>query len=124
MACELLLRHALEVHTQILRGAVQARPKTPAPSATSRFASSCDNLPSAPWGECASNFVMSGRGVVNRRAKSLGAGSLALLGLFSVAIALSGVVASHPARATQPASMLQTAASIPDVDPHEALGSK
>jgi protein-disulfide isomerase len=61
---------------------------------------------------------------VNRRGKSLGAGSLALLGVFSVAIALSGVVTSHPARAAQPASMPQTAASIPDVDPHEALGSK
>jgi protein-disulfide isomerase len=61
---------------------------------------------------------------VNRRAKSLGAGSLALLGVFSVAIVLSGVVTSHPARAAQPASMPQTAASIPDVDPHEALGSK
>ena len=61
---------------------------------------------------------------MNRRAKSLGAGSLALLGVFSVAIVLSGVVTSHPARAAQPASMPQTAASIPDVDPHEALGSK
>jgi protein-disulfide isomerase len=60
---------------------------------------------------------------VNRRAKSLGAGYLALLGLFSVAIALT-CLATHPALAAQPPSMPQAAASIPDVDPHEALGSK
>ena len=60
---------------------------------------------------------------MNRRAKSLGAGYLALLGLFSVAIALT-CLATHPARAAQPPSMPQAAASIPDVDPHEALGSK
>ena len=60
---------------------------------------------------------------MNRRAKSLGAGYLALRGLFSVAIALT-CLATHPARAAQPPSMPQAAASIPDVDPHEALGSK
>jgi protein-disulfide isomerase len=60
---------------------------------------------------------------VNRRAKSLGAGYLALLDLFSVAIAVT-CLATHPARAAQPPSMPQAAASIPDVDPHEALGSK
>jgi protein-disulfide isomerase len=60
---------------------------------------------------------------VNRRAKSLGAGYLARLGFFSVAIALT-CLATRPARAAQPPSMPQAAASIPDVDPHEALGSK
>lgn len=60
---------------------------------------------------------------MNRRAKSLGAEYLALLGLFSAAIALTSLSA-HPARAGQPPSMPQTAASIPDVDPHEALGAK
>jgi protein-disulfide isomerase len=63
------------------------------------------------------------RGVVNR-AKSLGAGYLALLGVFSVAIGLTSVITNHPARAAQPPSIPQTAASISDVDPHEALGSK
>jgi protein-disulfide isomerase len=67
---------------------------------------------------------MSWRGVVNRRAKSLGAGYLALWGVFSVAIVLTSVITNHPARAAEPGSMPQTAASIPDVDPHEALGSK
>jgi protein-disulfide isomerase len=61
---------------------------------------------------------------VNRRAKSLGTGYLALLGVFSVAMVLTSVFTNHPARAAQPVSMPQTAASIPDVDPHEALGSK
>jgi protein-disulfide isomerase len=60
---------------------------------------------------------------VNRRAKSLGAGYLALWGV-SVAIVLTSAITNHPARAAEPGSMPQTAASIPDVDPHEALGSK
>jgi protein-disulfide isomerase len=66
---------------------------------------------------------MSRRVVVNRRAVLSGAGCLALVGVFSMAIALTSF-ATHPARAAEPHSMPQVAASIPDIDPHEALGSK
>jgi protein-disulfide isomerase len=60
---------------------------------------------------------------VNRRAKSLRAGYPALLGIFSVAIVTTGF-AAHPNSVAQPPSMPQIVASIPDIDPHEALGSK
>src|SRR3984893_363250 len=66
---------------------------------------------------------MSRRVVVNRRAALSGAGCLALVGVFSMALALTSF-ATHPAHAAGPHSMPPVAASIPDIDPHEALGSK
>jgi protein-disulfide isomerase len=60
---------------------------------------------------------------VNRRAALSVAGCLALVGVFSMAIALTSF-ATHPARAAEPHSMPQVATAIPDIDPHEALGSK
>ena len=62
-------------------------------------------------------------GVVNRRAKSSGAGTLVFLGAVLFAISLTSFVAEPALHAAQP-SMPQTAALIPDVDPHEAFGSK
>ena len=60
---------------------------------------------------------------MNRRAVLSGSGCLALVGVFSMASALTSF-ATHPARAAEAHSMPQVAASIPDIDPHEALGSK
>ena len=60
---------------------------------------------------------------MNRRARLSGTGILAL----ACAVALTTVAISfsiRPLAAAQPHSMPQTAASIPDLDPHEALGSK
>jgi protein-disulfide isomerase len=66
---------------------------------------------------------MSWRVVVNRRARVSGTGILAFAGALALAIATVGS-SIRPVSAAQPHSMPQTAASIPDVDPHEALGSK
>src|SRR5450432_4744370 len=66
---------------------------------------------------------MSRRVVVNRRASLMGTAILAL----ASAIALATVAASfsvRPVHAAQPHSMPQAAASIPDLDAREALGSK
>jgi protein-disulfide isomerase len=60
---------------------------------------------------------------VNRRVRVLGTESLALAGAIALATAAVGF-SIRPASAAQPHSMPQAAASIPDVDPHEALGSK
>lgn len=59
---------------------------------------------------------------MNRRVSVLGTGILALAGAFALATAAGFSI--RPASAAQPHSMPQAAASIPDVDPHEALGSK
>src|ERR1700704_99620 len=66
---------------------------------------------------------MSRRVVVNRRASLMGTAILTL----ASAVALATVAASvsvPPVHAAQPHSMPQTAASIPDLDAREALGSK
>jgi protein-disulfide isomerase len=60
---------------------------------------------------------------VNRRARVPGTAILALAGAIALATAAVGF-SIRPASAAQPHSMPQAAASIPDVDPHEALGSK
>jgi protein-disulfide isomerase len=56
-------------------------------------------------------------------AKSSAAGFLALLGAISFALLLT-TFGTQSVRAAQPHPMPQAAASIPDIDPHEALGSK
>jgi protein-disulfide isomerase len=58
---------------------------------------------------------------VNRRAKW--SVFLALLSAIPLAALLTSI-AIRPLQAAQPHSMPQSTASIPDVDPHEALGSK
>jgi protein-disulfide isomerase len=60
------------------------------------------------------------RNVVNRRAILVGAASLVLLG---AGLLLSSAVSSD-LRAAPPAQLSQAVASVPDIDPHEALGSK
>ncbi len=60
---------------------------------------------------------------MNRRDRVLGTGILALAGAIVLATAAVGF-SIRPASAAPPHSMPQGAASIPDVDPHEALGSK
>jgi protein-disulfide isomerase len=60
---------------------------------------------------------------VNRRARVPGTAILALAGAIALATAAVGF-SIRPASAAQPHPMPQAAASIPDVDPHEALGSK
>ena len=55
---------------------------------------------------------------MNRRGMLSGIGPLAIAALFSVSFLVSGsTLSSAPATP-------QTSASVPDVDPHEALGSK
>jgi protein-disulfide isomerase len=61
--------------------------------------------------------------VVIRRAEVLEKRILAVLGTMSLAVLLA-VLPVHPVRAGQPHPVPQPAASIPDVDPREALGSK
>jgi protein-disulfide isomerase len=61
---------------------------------------------------------------VNRRANLSGAGYLAALSAISLACVLTSFGIQPALHAAQPHSMPQTAASIPDIDPHEALGSK
>jgi protein-disulfide isomerase len=61
---------------------------------------------------------------VNRRANLSGAGYLAALSAISLAFVLTSFGIQPALHAAQPHSMPQTAASIPDIDPHEALGSK
>jgi len=62
---------------------------------------------------------------VHRRAKISRARNLIFLGATLLAmLLLANFSALTALRAAQPYSMPQTAASIPDVDPHEALGSK
>ena len=60
---------------------------------------------------------------MNRRARVPGTAILALAGAIALATAAVGF-SIRPASAAQPHPMPQAAASIPDVDPHEALGSK
>jgi len=63
-------------------------------------------------------------GVVNRRANLSRAGYLAALSAICLAFVLTSFGVQPALHAAQPYSMPQTAASIPDIDPHEALGSK
>jgi protein-disulfide isomerase len=60
---------------------------------------------------------------VNRRARTPRTGIFALAGAVALAAATVGF-SIRPVSAAQPYPMPQTAASIPDLDPHEALGSK
>ena len=61
---------------------------------------------------------------MNRRANLSGAGYLAALSAISLAFVLTSFDVQPALHAAQPHSMPQAAASIPDIDPHEALGSK
>jgi hypothetical protein len=61
---------------------------------------------------------------VDRRANLSGPGYLAFLGAILSVMLLAGLGVQPALRAAQPHSMPQTLASIPDLDPHEALGSK
>ncbi|MGA2427348.1 MAG: thioredoxin domain-containing protein [Candidatus Acidiferrum sp.] len=61
---------------------------------------------------------------MDRRANLSGPGYLAFLGAILSVMLLAGLGVQPALRAAQPHSMPQTLASIPDLDPHEALGSK
>jgi protein-disulfide isomerase len=61
---------------------------------------------------------------VDRRANLSGPGYLALLCAILSVTLLVGLGVQPALHAAQPHSMPQTLASIPDLDPHEALGSK
>jgi protein-disulfide isomerase len=66
---------------------------------------------------------MSRRVDVNRRVSLLGTAILALASAVALAIGAASV-SIRPVKAAQPHSMPQAAASIPDLDAREALGSK
>lgn len=61
---------------------------------------------------------------MNRRAKLTGPGYVAFLGAILSAMLLAGLAVVPALDAARPYSMPQTLASIPDLDQHEALGSK
>jgi protein-disulfide isomerase len=61
---------------------------------------------------------------VNRRANISRAGHLVLLGAITSAIVLTNLGIHPVSLAAPPHSMPQSAASIPDIDSHETLGSK
>jgi protein-disulfide isomerase len=89
-----------------------------------RVGRSCGNLPSASQAQSASKLLMIRRIVVIRRAKLSEPRILTWLGMLMLWLAILASASIRPLQAAPSYAMPQVATSIPDIDPHEALGSK